>query len=194
MTHKRLKPACLLALSVGHAHAISQPTRTHNNPQKHCYKLLQISLQKHVDKCKNIPYTRVSLAGRANHCINERQTVKKLTTKQINKWLNSLPETTPVWATMCADGVTLEQAKALDERRSEYRSAAAKLYADLERLDSLLCANADSDAGENMPVELNDAEMLGYYKYFRNHLANAAAVHWEGAGRDLNAELGYVAY
>jgi hypothetical protein len=45
-----------------------------------------------------------------------------------------------------------------------------------------------------MPPELSDTEMLGYYKYFRNHLANAAAVHWESAGRDLNAELGYVAY
>jgi hypothetical protein len=120
--------------------------------------------------------------------------VKKLTPKQLNKWLESLPETTPVWATMCADGVTLQQAKALDERRSAYRTAAAKLHADLERLDSLLYANADSDAGENMPPELNDTEMLGYYKYFYNHLANAAAVHWEDAGRDLNAELGYSAY
>ena len=119
---------------------------------------------------------------------------KKLTPKQIAKWLDSLPETTPVWATMCADGVTFEQAKALDERRSEYRRAAAKLHADLERLDSLLYANADSDAGENMPPELNDAEMLGYYKYFYNHLANAAAVHWETAGRDLNAELGRIVY
>jgi hypothetical protein len=119
---------------------------------------------------------------------------KKLTPKQLAKWLDSLPETTPVWATMCADGVTFEQAKALDERRSEYRRAAAKLHEDLERLDSLLYANADSDAGENMPLELNDTEMLGYYKYFRNHLANAAAVHWESAGRDLNAELGYAAY
>lgn len=119
---------------------------------------------------------------------------KKLTPKQIAKWLNSLPETTPVWATMCADGVTFEQAKALDERRNEYRSAAAKLHADLERLDSLLYANADSDAGENMPPELNDPDMLGYYKFFYNHLASAAAVHWETAGRDLNAELGRIFY
>jgi hypothetical protein len=119
---------------------------------------------------------------------------KKMTPKQLDKWLKSLPETTPVWATMCADGVTFQQAKALDEKRSAYRSAAAKLHADLERLDSLLYANADSDAGENMPPELNDTEMLGYYKYFYNHLANAAAVHWEDAGRDLNAELGYVVY
>jgi ribonuclease HII len=119
---------------------------------------------------------------------------KKLTPKQITKWLDSLPETTLVWATMCADSVTIEQVKALDERRSEYRRAAAELHSDLERLDSSLYVNADTDAGENMPPELNDTEMLGYYKYFRNHLANAAAVHWESAGRDLNAELGYVAY
>jgi hypothetical protein len=45
-----------------------------------------------------------------------------------------------------------------------------------------------------MPSELNDTDMLGYYKYFYNHLAYAASVHWEGAGRDLNAELGYVVY
>jgi hypothetical protein len=120
--------------------------------------------------------------------------MKKLTIKQIDKWLRSLPETTPVWATMCADGVTFEQAKAIDQLHSEYHSAAAKLHADLERLDSLLYANAASDAGENMPSELNEADMLGYYKYFRNHLANAAAVHWESAGRDLNNELGYTVY
>ena len=119
---------------------------------------------------------------------------KKLTPKQIAKWLDSLPETTPVWLTMCADGVTFEQAKALDERRNEYRRAAAKLHSDLERLDSSLYVNADTDAGENMPSELNDAEMLGYYKYFRNHLANAAACHWESSGRDLNAELGRIVY
>lgn len=119
---------------------------------------------------------------------------KKMTPKQLDKWIKSLPDTTPVWATMCANGTTLQQAKALDEKRSAYRSAAGKLYADLERLDSLLCACADSDAGENMPAELNDTDMLGYYQYFYNHLAHAASVHWESAGRDLNAELGYIVY
>jgi len=120
--------------------------------------------------------------------------MKKLTTKQINKWIDSLPSTTPVWATMCDDNTTFEQAKALDERRSTYRRAVAKLCADLERLDRPLYANADSDAGENMPFELNDTDMLGYYRAFYGHLASAAGVHWDSAGRDLNAELGYAAY
>jgi hypothetical protein len=120
--------------------------------------------------------------------------MKKLTTKQLDKWIRSLPETTPVWATMCANDVTLQQAKAIDEKRSAYRSAFAKLYNDLERLDSLLCACADSDAGENMPPELNDSDMLGYYKYMYNHLAYAASVHWESEGRNLNSELGYIVY
>ena len=120
--------------------------------------------------------------------------MKKLTPNQIAKWLRSLPETTPVWSTMCAEGVTFEQAKALDEKHTANRKAVVKLYNDLERLDPMLCACAESDACENMRPELNDNDLLGYWPHFYNHLANAAAVHWEDSGRDLNAELGYVAY
>jgi hypothetical protein len=120
--------------------------------------------------------------------------MKKLTTKQLDKWIRSLPETTPVWATMCAADTTFQQAKAIDEKRNASRKAAVKLYNDLERLDPILCANAESDACENMRPELNDNDLLGYWDHFYNHLANAAAVHWESAGRDLNNELGYAAY
>lgn len=118
---------------------------------------------------------------------------RKMTAKQINAWIDSLPRTTPIWATMCRDDVTSQQAEALDKRRITYRDAAKKLNRDLRRLDPKMCNAAESDAAENMPAELND-DMLGYWRVYFAHLASAAAVHWEDAGRDLNAELGYTAY
>jgi hypothetical protein len=115
---------------------------------------------------------------------------KKLTPKQLAKWLDSLPETTPVWALACHVDTTAQQSTALLARHDANRQVVGKLTEELNALDSLLTASAESDAGENMPAELNDAEMLGYAPNYLNHLIGAAAVHWETAGRDLNAEIG----
>lgn len=118
--------------------------------------------------------------------------MKKMTEKQLAKWLSSLPETINVWQFMCTEEITPQQMEAVDRKHNAARRAAVKLNEDLRRIDSLLTANAESDAGENMPAELNDAGMLGYWDSYYGHLVNAAQCHWEGAGRDLNAELGRV--
>lgn len=119
---------------------------------------------------------------------------KKLTPKQLAKWLDSLPETTPVWALACHVDTTAQQSAALLARYAEARQAAGQLTAELSALDTLLTAKAESDAGENMPAELNDADMLGYAPHYLHHLIGAAACTWESAGRDLNAELGRIVY
>jgi hypothetical protein len=118
----------------------------------------------------------------------------KMTEKQLAKWVSSIPETANVWQLTSADDITLQQANAADLKYGNERRAVMKLSEDLRNLDSFLTANAESDASENMPSELNDAGKFGYWKYYFNHLVNAAAVHWEGAGRDLNAELGRIVY
>lgn len=120
--------------------------------------------------------------------------MKKMTEKQLAKWLSSLPETINVWQFMCTDELTAQQVEAIDRRYISTRDAAVKLNEELRCLDSLLTANAESDAGENMPPELNDSGMLGYWTSYYGHLVNAAACHWEGSGRDLNAELGRIVY
>jgi len=119
---------------------------------------------------------------------------KKLTPKQLDKWLRSLPETTPVWATACNPETPAQQSEALLAKHEAAHRAAGKLHAQLLNLDSTLTACAESDAGENMRPELNDTDMIGYWPHYYSHLANAAAVHWESAGRDLNAELGHIVY
>jgi hypothetical protein len=119
---------------------------------------------------------------------------KKLTPKQLAKWLDSLPETTRVWELACSVELSIQQSNALMAKHDANRKALGKLTDDLNKLDSLLTANAESDAGENIRAELADAEFLGYAPHYMNHLIHAASVQWEGAGRDLNAELGYVVY
>lgn len=120
--------------------------------------------------------------------------MKKLTPKQIAKWLNALPETTPVWALACCVDTTAQQSAALLARYAEARQATGRLTAELNALDTLLTAKAESDAGENMPAELDDADMLGYAPHYLHHLIGAAACTWESSGRDLNAELGRIVY
>lgn len=120
--------------------------------------------------------------------------MKKLTSKQLDKWLKSLPETTRVWELACSVELTAQQSTALMAKHDAARQALGKLTEELNKLDSLLAAYAESDAGENIRPELGDAELLGYAPHYMNHLIHAASVHWEGAGRDLNAELGYVVY
>lgn len=119
---------------------------------------------------------------------------KKLTPKQLAKWLDSLPETTRVWELACNVELTMQQSTALLAKHDANRQALRKLTDDLNNLDSLLTAGAESDAGENIRPELCDAELLGYAPHYMNHLIGAAAVHWETAGRDLNAELGRAIY
>jgi hypothetical protein len=119
---------------------------------------------------------------------------KKLTPKQLAKWLNSLPETTPVWALACHVDTTAQQSAALLARYAEGRRATGQLTAELNALDTLLTASAESDAGENMRPELNDGDMLGFWSHYHRHLIGAAACHWESSGRDLNAELGRIVY
>lgn len=119
---------------------------------------------------------------------------KKLTPKQLAKWLNALPETTPAWALACHVDTTTQQSAALLARYAEARQAVGQLTAELNALDTLLTAQAESDAGENMPAELNDADMLGYAPHYLHHLIGAAACTWESSGRDLNAELGRIVY
>lgn len=120
--------------------------------------------------------------------------MKKLTPKQLTKWLDSLPETTPVWALACHVDTTAQKSAALLARYAEARQATGQLTAELNALDALLTASAESDAGENMRPELNDADMLGYAPHYLHHLIGAAACHWKSAGRDLNAELGRIIY
>jgi hypothetical protein len=120
--------------------------------------------------------------------------MKKLTPKQLAKWLDSLPETTPVWALACHVETTAQQSAALLARYAEGRQATGQLTAELNALDTLLTAKAESDAGENMPAELHDADMLGYAPHYLHHLIGAAACTWESSGRDLNAELGRIVY
>jgi len=115
---------------------------------------------------------------------------KKLTPKQLAKWLKSLPETTLVWQLAYSNDITEQQADAVLGQRSAHRQAVNQLFEELRAIDSLLTANAESDASENMPPELNDDAMLGYWSRFHGHLINAAACHWESSGRDLNAEIG----
>lgn len=117
--------------------------------------------------------------------------MRKMTDKQLAKWLQSLPETMNLWE-LGEDVYTAQQATAALNRYAAERRAAAKLHADLNAIDSLLTACAENDAFDNMPRELTETNMLGYYRSFHNHLANAAQVHWETAGRDVNAELGRV--
>jgi len=119
---------------------------------------------------------------------------KKLTPKQLDKWLKSLPETTPVWALACHVDTTAQQSAALLAKYAADRQAVGKLTEELNNLDSLLTAHAESDAGENIRPELNDGDMIGFWQHYYNHLVNAAACHWESSGRDLNAELGRIVY
>jgi hypothetical protein len=116
--------------------------------------------------------------------------MKKLTTKQLAKWLHSLPDTTKVWALACDIETTEQQSTALLAKYDALRQAANNLNEELRAVDSLLTANAESDAAENMPSELKDSDMIGYWLHFHGHLINAAACHWESAGRNLNAEIG----
>jgi hypothetical protein len=115
---------------------------------------------------------------------------KKMTAKQLAAWLASLPDTTPVCQLACSVDLTVQQTTALLAKQDSERQAVRQLHADLYNLDRVLLANAESDAGENMRPELNDSGMLGYWAHFHNHLISAAQVHWESAGRDLNAEIG----
>jgi ribonuclease HII len=135
--------------------------------------------------------------SREGQTVNKRKVddmTKKLTPKQLAKWLDSLPETTRVWELACSVELTMQQSTALMAKHDANRQALGKLTEQLNNLDSLLTANAESDAGENIRPELGDAELLGYAPHYMNHLIHAAAVHWEGAGRNLNDELGYVVY
>ena len=119
---------------------------------------------------------------------------RKLTDKQLAKWLRSLPQTTKTWELMCNPDTTMQQIEALSAAHAAARDAASQLNEALRSLDSSLTANAESDAGENMPAELNDSDMLGYWAAFHSRLAGAAGQIWESEGRDLNAELGKVVY
>jgi uncharacterized protein YdeI (YjbR/CyaY-like superfamily) len=117
--------------------------------------------------------------------------MNKLTTKQLAKWLNSLPETMNVWE-LNDEAHTIQQVNAALSKHDAARQVAVKLNEELRAIDSLLTACAENDAAENMPSELNDSNMLGYWASYYGHLINAAQCHWEGAGRDLNADLGRV--
>jgi hypothetical protein len=120
--------------------------------------------------------------------------MKKLTPKQLDKWLKSLPETTPVWALACHVDTTAQQSTALLAKYAADREALGQLIQELNAIDTLLTAKAESDAGENTRPELNDTDMIGYAPHYLHHLINAAACTWEGAGRNLNAELGRIVY
>jgi hypothetical protein len=119
---------------------------------------------------------------------------KKLTAKQLNKWLQSLPETTLVWALANDIDTTAQQSYALLEKHDAAREAATKLNEELRAIDRYLTADAENDAFENMRPEIRDSAMLGYWPHYYGHLINAAACHWESSGRDLNAELGRNVY
>jgi hypothetical protein len=115
---------------------------------------------------------------------------KKLTPAQLNKWLQSLPETTPVWILANDNNTTEQQAYALLDKHDAAREAATKLNEELRAIDRYLTADAENDALENMRPEIRDSAMLGYWPHYHGHLINAAACHWESSGRDLNAEIG----
>jgi hypothetical protein len=119
---------------------------------------------------------------------------KKLTSKQLATWLHSLPETTPVWELVSNIEMTEQKVNAVIAQHGAFRQAAINFNEELRSLDSLLTANAENDAAENMRPELNDSDMIGYWLHYHSHLINAAACHWESAGRDLNAEIGRNVY
>jgi hypothetical protein len=119
---------------------------------------------------------------------------KKLTAKQLDKWLNTLPATTPVWALVSDPEITLQQVDAVLKRYDAFNKAASDFYEELRNIDSLLTAYAENDALENMQLDLRDERLLGYYVHYHHHLINAAACHWESSGRDLNAEIGRNVY
>jgi hypothetical protein len=119
---------------------------------------------------------------------------KKMTPKQLAKWLQALPETTKVWSLVSDVATTEQQVNALLAKHDAALKAATDLFEELRAIDSLLAANAENDADENMRAELNDSDMIGYWPHFYGHLINAAACHWETSGRDLNAELGRIVY
>lgn len=119
--------------------------------------------------------------------------MRKMTQKQLDKWLQSLPGTTNVWQLIETD-CTSQQLNHAMNHYGAMKETASKLHADLHAIDKFMTANAETDALENMRPELNEETMLGYWQHYHNHLANAAACHWESAGRDLNKELGRIVY
>ena len=115
---------------------------------------------------------------------------KKLSPKQLAKWIQSLPETTRVWEITSSDETTFQQADALNAMHNASRQAAVSLLEELRALDRWLTCDAENYAFENMRAELDDGDMIGYWSHFHGHLINAAGITWENHERDLNAELG----
>ena len=118
---------------------------------------------------------------------------RKMTQKQLAKWLSSLPETLNIWEFNDAK-YTVQQADAALTKYARDKHAASKFNEELRAIDRMLTANAESDAAENMRPELHDAGAIGHWAHFHQHLINAAGQIWEDAGRNLNAEIGRIVY
>lgn len=112
------------------------------------------------------------------------------TAKQLATWMQSLPADFILFG---RNDLTTQQEQALFAQQNRARTAYIKLVTDLQTADEWLAGHAENCADENINPALNNL-MLGYYSELTRHIKSAAGMIWEDAGRDVNAELGYIIY
>ena len=116
--------------------------------------------------------------------------MKKLTPKQLDKWLKSLPETSEIYAN---NDWSAQQLGAVFAKHGAARNTYKKLLQDLININPSLAGLAEDNAIENTEGQLIESQ-LGYWNMLISSLSNCAGSIWEDEKRNVNEELGYVIY
>lgn len=122
--------------------------------------------------------------------------MKKMTTKQLDKWVKAQPANLDyIAAVYLSADLTLQQADALLSKVNAAKQGYSDLYLALEKADSFLAGLANDCAYENV-VEGRDLTetQLGYWGAMWSALASAAGDVWVSYGRNVNEETGLSVY
>ncbi len=116
--------------------------------------------------------------------------MSKMTAKQIDKWLQQLPQQDAIFA---RDDWTGQQHTAVFAAVAADRAAYVDLFQALDAADRSLAGIAQDCANENIDPSWNEHQ-FGYWREMFRQLANAAALIWENENRSVNAETGRTLY
>lgn len=115
--------------------------------------------------------------------------MNKREAKQIAQWLAALPADQVIYG----QDWNGQQSAAVFAKVAANRAAYDELFQALDAADSWLAGLAQDCANENIDPCWNDNQ-LGFWSKMYSALAGAAGDIWEGAGRNVNAEIGRIIY
>ena len=116
--------------------------------------------------------------------------MKPLTPKQLDKWLKSLPEDTPIFNN---SDWTVQQLDAVYARYDADHAAFNKLQAALESIDKALASESVCSVRENLEGRFKEGQLM-YWAHLCSRLGSTAGMVWESEERNVNEELGYAIY